>query len=161
MANRALRDIYEFYKEEKDGQLEWKDFKQLCGRFNKRVMEEIIYGGKALEMGANLSFIKVVRIRRNHDKSVVNWGASNKKKKEILERGGTPKGEDNPDGEDWLIYFTDEWYARFRWKKKYCKVPYHTYYRFDATRGSVGNKRKLKDYINNDDFALLEYDEAE
>ena len=60
-------------------------------------------------------------------------------------------------GVKWHIYFTDEYYCKFHWRKIKCKVKNKSVYRFDATRGKVGNKDKLIKLLKEDDLAYLKF----
>lgn len=96
---------------------------------NDLLLDEVILNNYRLKLG-NCIEIKLVRIPRNFDRLAVNWGASNKLKKEILDRGGvltnkigvTENG--NPkfdDGEKWMVFFTDEYYITLKRSILYIK----------------------------------------
>lgn len=135
-------DIHQRYREEEDGDLTYKEFKAACAEFNIAAMDRILEG-EELNMGHRISTLSVIRIKRDFKNPNVNWKASNELKEEIIEEGGRPRSDENPDGEDWLVYYDDPWYARFYWQKSRCQIPNKTAYRFDATRGDKGNKTAL------------------
>jgi len=160
--SHTLKTMYEDYQEEVDNPLSYSEYRDCCELFNMWSMDKVTDGYK-LNMGSYLSTISVIRIPRNFDNPQVNWGATNKYKKELLsgEAEDAPEGgydesdlysKDNPDGIKYFIYHTDKWYCRFYWAKKYCKVRNKSAYRFKPTRGDKGNKTKLKDKLKNNDL---------
>jgi len=160
--SHTLKTMYEDYKESVDDPLSYSDYRECCELFNMWSMDRVTDGYK-LNMGAYLSTISVIRVPRNHTNPQVNWGATMKYKKELLsgEAEEAPpegydeedlKSEDNPDGIEYFIYHTDDWYAMFYWNKVGCKVRNKSAYRFKPTRGDKGNKTKLKEKLNNDEL---------
>ena len=156
MSDYTSLDIYHDY-EMNGGSLDEKIFHKLCIEFNTAVMDEVIYKGREFDMGFRLSTIEVVRADRDFKNKTINWNASNKLKEKIIEEGGTPYSKDNPEGEKWFVYYTDDWYCRINWNKSRCIVKNKTAYRFIATRGKIGNKTKLKNLLNSDELAHLKY----
>jgi len=161
MSTHHRLDIYENYREESDSPVSKDLHKKILQKFNTKAMEKIIYEGKVLNMEWYLSDLSILRVEANPNNPAVNWKASNELKQEIIEEGGTPKSDENPNGEDWLVYHDDDWIASFHWRKSGCTVPNKTVYSFRATRGDKGNKTKLKDRLRNDptafsDFRLVE-----
>jgi len=160
----TLPNIYDRYQEEEDGDLTYKEFSAACSEFNIAAMERILEG-EELNMGHRLSTLSVIRIKRDFKNPNVNWPASFELKEQIIEEGGTPKSDENPDGEEWLVYYDDPWYARFYWQKSRCQVPNKTAYSFRATRGDKGNKTKLHELLEenkeNDGLAHLNFELVE
>lgn len=157
MSDYTSVDIYNSYQENLEDPLPKDLWQDLCVEFNTRVMEEVIYKGREFNMGERLSTISVIKVDRDYSKPRVNWKASNELKQEIIDNGGTPYSKENPNGEKWFVYYTDKWYCRFNWHKAKCVVPNKTAYRFTATRGSKGNKTKLKEFLRENDLAHLKY----
>ena len=153
--SKTLKDIYSSY----EGELSYNNFRSCCELFNQLAMDKII-DGYSLNMGAYLSSIYIVKVDRNYNNPQVNWGATNKYKKELLEEGYSEEdlySKDNPDGIKYFIYHTDDWYCKFHWYKKGCKVRNKSAYRFTATRGDKGNKTKLKEKLNNNPLQHTKY----
>lgn len=120
--------------------------------------------------------IKIIRVARPEDSNNahnINWGLSNKLKKEITERGGTPlaftkneKGEPiSNEGEPWKIKYdnSDEpFYVRtsfrtHRWVKEVCSL--FAYYSIQV---GVPFKRNIKSYLGKGEVKrkrILQYDE--
>lgn len=138
--------MHDRYREEEDGDLTYKEFKAACAEFNIAAMDRILKG-EELNMGHRISTLSIIRIKRSFKNPNVNWKASNELKEEILEEGGTPRSDEHPDGEDWLVYYSDPWYARFYWQKARCQVSNKTAYSFTATRGDKGNKTALHELL--------------
>ena len=117
----STKEVYKFYCKQKklNGEkvLPYWMFKEVVSRIAKKASDLIIQGG-IFNLGNHLGYIKIRKIFRSFKKSVVNWGESNQLKREILERGGTPKSKDALDGEDWLIYYTNPWYLRWAWIRR-------------------------------------------
>ena len=81
--NYTLQNIYEDYVEE-HGEIDKSLFKDVCEDFNIMIMDYIL-DGKEFNMGNNLSTLSIVRRDRDPRSPRINWGESNKYKKELLE----------------------------------------------------------------------------
>jgi len=151
--------MYQAYEEE-DGDIPYDLFRAMIEEYNMAVMEEIIQG-KTFEMGYGLASLSIIRIERDYSNPSVDWAATMQEKKRLLEEEGYTEddlySEDNPEGRKYFCYHTDPWYARFYWEKKNCIVTNHSAYSFRATRGDKGNKTKLKERLNNEETAHLDY----
>lgn len=154
-------DIYKFFKQNNPkSKVPYWMFKEVLTRFNKKASDTIIMGGM-LNLGNNLGYVRIKKIRRNYEKAEPNWKESNVQRRLLLSEGKLPKGPDHPDGENWIVFFTDPWYLRWAWiKKGVCRVKNQSVYEFkptsDQSRGSgdvvpevsrdrnkLGNKGKL------------------
>lgn len=160
MADYTQTDIYEYYDEELDGELDWKTFRRLCEDFNQAVMEDIILAGGRFNQGSYLSTISILRIERNYKNKQIDWKASYELKEELIEEGEKPYDPETGEGENWLVYHTDRWYCRFYWRKATCTVPNKSVYSFRPTGGDKGNKTKLKELLHNDDLAQTRFEKA-
>lgn len=136
------------YKEylNRGGSLSYRNYREACEMFNEMISDEIVEG-KIFSPGHKLGDISVVKVQRNYEKPRINWPESHKLKKEILEQGGAPREAGSEEGEDWLVFYTDDWYCRFHWNKFSCQLQNKTVYSFHATRGAKGVKRKLQDRL--------------
>ena len=155
MHNYASPDIYKHYVE-MGGDLSFKEFRAVICDFNERAMDEILQG-RELEMESGLSRMSIIRLTRNFNKLAVNWKESHAFKAELLAAGETLFSKENPDGKKWLIYFTNDWFARFYWEKKRCQINNQSVYRFSPTGGKRGNKTKLKQLLANDPLSHLTF----
>lgn len=129
-------------------------FKEVISRHNKKCADAVIFG-QVMNFGNKIGNLLIKKIRRNYEKPVVDWGESKKAKAQLIKVGLTPKGPNNPEGQNWLIYHSDPWYLRFAWvKKRICKVKNQTVYKFVPTSNrskvagdnnpeKLGNKGKL------------------
>lgn len=160
-ADNTQTDVYDFYKEELQGELDWTKFREICDEFNQMVMDEIILKGGEFNMGSHLSSLSILRIERNYKNKQVDWKASNEYKQELLDEGKELYDPETGEGHKWLIYYTDKWYCRFYWKKSKCKVPNQSVYKFKPTGGKKGNKTKLKQVLKSDDLAYTRFAKAE
>lgn len=150
------RHFFEKYQQE-GGEVDYSTFISVLSRFNQLAVGKMLEGYD-FPMGKDLSRLSIVRVKRDFShKLSVDWNASYALKQEIIDAGETPRDKDHPDGEEWLVYFTDDWYCRFFWEKSTCKVKHRMYYRFDPTRGAKGNKTRLKNLLRSDDLAHLRF----
>tara|TARA_R110000787_G_scaffold115506_1_gene225425 strand:+ start:6402 stop:6875 length:474 start_codon:yes stop_codon:yes gene_type:complete len=150
-----LSDIYKQYVEEGGG-IDRTVFFDICHTFNVEIFEYILEG-KPFNMGNNLSSLSIIRRERDPRSPRIDWGESNKYKEELIKNGDPLYNSDTKLGTKWHIYFTDEFYCKYYWNKGKCKIPNKSVYRFDATRGSKGNKEKLIYLLKNNDLAYLNF----
>ena len=139
--NHTLQNIYEDYVEEYN-EIDKSLFKDICEEFNIMIMDYIL-DGKEFNMGNNLSTLSIIRRDRDPRSPRLDWGESNKYKKELLEEGQKLYDSETGEGIKWHIYHTDEFYCKYYWRKGKCKVKNKSVYRFDATRGVKGIKEKF------------------
>lgn len=142
VANHGPRQMYEFFcKDNPESQINYLTFKETIIRFNKKAREMILDGG-TLEMGNLLGIIRIKQIKRNFNKPTVNWGETQK----LRERG-----------EEGKIYYTDNYYYRWYWSKKRCRVANKTVYSFRPTTGPTGARKALVKRLKNDPLAKTKY----
>lgn len=151
----TFTDIYNTYIEE-CGYIERSIFSDICHTFNIGIMDYILEG-KEFNMGYNLSSLSIVRMERDPRSPRIDWGESNKYKKELATNGDQLYDPITGQGVKWHIYHTDEFYCKYYWRKGRCKVPNKSVYRFDATRGVKGNKEKLINLLKEDELAYLKF----
>ena len=118
---------------------------------------DIYKDGKEFNMGSNLSTLSIIRRERDPRSPRINWGESNKYKKELLEESKNLYDSKTGKGENWYIYYTDPFYCKYYWRKGKCVIKNKSVYRFDATRGVKGNKEKLINLLKEDDLAYLKF----
>ena len=151
----TLTNVYNNYVVDK-GFVERTLFKDICSEFNIMIMDYIL-DGKEFNMGNNLSTLSIIRRDRDPRSPRLDWGESNKYKKELLEEGQKLYDSETGEGIKWHIYHTDEFYCKYYWRKGKCKVKNKSVYRFDATRGVKGNKEKLINLLKTDELAYLTF----
>ena len=151
----TLTNIYDSYIVDKIP-IDRSLFKNICSEFNMMIMDYILEG-KEFNMGYNLSTVSIVRKDRDPRSPRIDWGESNKYKKELLSGGETIYDPITDIGVKWHIYHTDSFYCKYYWRKGKCSVPNKSVYRFDATRGIKGNKEKLINLLRTDDLAYLKF----
>ena len=152
----TLRDVYKAYSRECSKPVDSLTFRDICSQFNIGIMDYILEG-KEFNMGNNLSTISITRHDRDPRNPRIDWGESNKYRKELLAEGKDIYDPETGKGEQWFIYHTDAFYCKFYWNKGRCKVKNKSVYRFDATRGIKGNKEKLIKLLNEDELAYLKF----
>tara|TARA_R110000824_G_scaffold400712_1_gene609127 strand:+ start:1533 stop:2006 length:474 start_codon:yes stop_codon:yes gene_type:complete len=148
-------DIYNNYVKE-HGNVEKSLFTNVCHEFNMLIIDYILEG-KEFNMGNNLSTLSIIKRDRDPRSPRLDWGESNKYKKQLLEEGQLLYNAETGKGIKWHIYHTDEFYCRYYWRKGKCKIKNKSVYRFDATRGIKGNKEKLVALLKTDDLAYLKF----
>ena len=154
--NYNIRDIYNYFDSATNLEVDKITFKSVCSDFNMMAIDYILEGGK-FNMGNNLSYISILRIDRNNAKPAIDWGESNKYKKELLEEEKELYNSETGEGEKWHIYYTDSEYCRYYWNKSGCKVQNKSVYKFVPTRGLKGNKEKLTALLKEDELAYLKF----
>lgn len=152
----TLTHIYNDYKKYVENAVDSTTFKNICGDFNIEIMEYILEG-KEFNMGYNLSTLSIVRMKRDPRSPRVDWSESNKYKQELKDMNEKLYDKDTEEGVKWQIYFTDEYYYKYYWRKGKCLIPNKSVYRFDPTRGLKGNKEKLTRILQKDDLAYLKF----
>lgn len=75
----TITDIYNDYVDE-NGYIDKLIFKDICSDFNIMIMNYILEG-KEFNMGSNLSTISIIRRDRDPRSPRIDWGESNKYKK--------------------------------------------------------------------------------
>ena len=83
--NYTLESIYKEYIKDHES-IDKKIFRDLCESFNIEVIEDILEG-QTFNMGSNLSSLSIVKMERDPRNPKIDWGESNKYKKELLEQG--------------------------------------------------------------------------
>ena len=152
----TLRDIYKKYNQEYNTNINSNLFRDICSEFNIMIINYVLEG-KEFNMGNNLSTLSIVRKDRDPRSPRIDWGESNKYKKELLKEGKDLYNSETGKGIKWHIYHTDSFYCKYYWRKGKCKVSNKSGYRFDATRGIKGNKEKLIYLLKNDELAYLKF----
>ncbi len=106
---------------------------------------------------------KTVALRRTKTGEMmgsVNWDASNKAKKALLDKGLTPYNKETaPDGEKWLVYNTGTENCWFMWDNNKCTTANYKAYTF---RPNVGDSdacivKKLQTYRKENPIGQLKY----
>ncbi len=150
--NHSFRHIYNAWASKHGDAVDYAVFKEILERLFKKLAKKIIHGYK-FTIGHGIGLIEVIKVARtfstNEDgvpKVAIDWGASNKRKEELIDQGRVPyNGKTAPNGVKWLIFHTALSYCRWKWyKKSYHMIPNITTYTFKPT---YTNKRELARYI--------------
>jgi hypothetical protein len=130
----TVMDSFKFFKKNNPGTtiVKWM-YREVLARIFKRVSNHIIFGGM-FNLQNNLGYIRIKKIKRNYTKLVPDWGASNKLKAALVAEGKVPKDKEHPQGEEWLVFYSDPWYLRWAWiKVGVCRVKNQSVYMFRPT----------------------------
>lgn len=142
-------------------------FKDIIYMFNDKLSDEIVYKGYLFRLGGHLGYIKIRKIDcRNRIKKRINWNLSNQKKEELLREGKLPykvterdenrKVVAHNNGENWFVYFNNDFDYLWYWNKGRGTAFNSGYYKFRPTRHNnisdtvtykLGNVNKLKHLI--------------
>ena len=157
---KASKDIYAVYCKLSKNPASYRVFKDVISKFNEGIVDYIIDGG-VFVMWYNLSTISITRRKRDPRTKLINWGDSNKLKQEILDSGKKLFDKETGEGEEWLVYYTNDSYLRWRWYKEKCRIQNKSVYRFDSTRGVNGSRAKLLEAMAKVDLAYLDFKKHE
>lgn len=146
---RRISKIELKLKEVEGLKIDPKDFTKIIGDFNSKIVDEILKG-YSYNLGYSLSYLRIkgrdVTLRK---KKKIDWGKSNKYKKEIIEAGGIPyevlerneKGEIIKDngGTYWLAYHNKTIEYLWHWAKGRTALPNKYFYKFKPTYCGAAN----------------------
>lgn len=138
-------EMYKHYRDNFDRTLDRKQYRRILRKFNQRIFDQMLQGHR-FNPACNLGQFYILRVSRNHRKKVVDWGSSEKRYQELINEGYTPKSKENPDGYNWIVFFTDDWYYKPHWRKKHCNIPGQKPYVFSLT---FSNKKWLAERAKN------------
>lgn len=158
---RTTRNIEIRLKEIDTLILNSKDFISIIGGFNTKVIDAILKG-YIFHLGYKLSYVcikkKDISLRK---RKKIDWGTSNKNKKEIIENGGIPyevltRNEDGSiltdnGGEYWLATHNKQIEYLWHWAKGRAPFANKFFYKFKPTYCGAGNNgcvQKLKQLEN-------------
>jgi hypothetical protein len=136
----------------------YKQFAEVIRECHIELSYNILRGYRFRPTGQLGDFYLVKDIRRG---KTINWGASNKRKQEIIDAGETPLvgkagTEESNNGKEWLMYFEDNDYFKWLWFKdtatKYLKnVKYYVF------KPCTRNRRTIAKVIKEDSFITESY----
>jgi len=130
-------------------------FYNVVREFHKEIAIKIM-NGYEFKPGYLLGNFHIVKDLRKG--KTINWGASNKRKQELIDQGITPFNKATaPNGVEWFIYYTDNKYYRWRWLKDIRKnfTKRMKYYMFSA---AANNRKALGKIVKaNQDIILENY----
>ena len=133
-----------------------RTFHAILIAFNEGLTDAIIKDAYEFNVGYGVSKILIRGQKRNNDGTL--WGASLKKKQEIIDAGQIPyHPEHAPDGVQWLVLDQSDYTYFWKWTKRACNVTNKDLYWFYPTLGPIGNQRKLVHYIKNNPLVVHKY----
>lgn len=152
-----------------------KTYKRTIEVFNKAIANEILKG-YTFQLSHRLANIRIKKhIRTEKSRKRIDWDASNKLKKSILEQGLVPFKVTEYDsmkrpvtdngGVKWHVYHESLYSFTWHWNKKLCKVFNSRMYRFRPTVNSntkegkynLGNANRLQQLVKEDSELLKNY----
>jgi len=136
-------------------------FKEIIIRYNKKVLKALVEEGEAIKLGNNLGYLYLYTKEKTDmfSPANINWGASNKYKQELIDKGEQIKDKDHPDGKNWWQFFEDSEYIRVAWTKNFgtCRVPNNSVYAFYPTRSEAGINKALSAANRKDPYLKEKY----
>lgn len=173
--NKQLEKLEEELNEVKASILTNEISKEILYKFNEKLSNEIVMKGYTFALGFQMGNIRIKKVRCDRRvKKRIDWGATNKKKAEIIASGGLPykveerneAGEITKDngGIPYFVYHTNDFDYLWHWNKKRVTVLNSAYYKFrptyynnTVTGGTLGNVNKLKQLVTTDSPLLKNF----
>ena len=150
MIKHNLSDIYK----SSGSTVDYTTFSRVVKKFNQKVID-LVCEGKEWPVPLNMGKIELITISRNFSNPQVNWPESMKHRQKLKDEGIVTKGPDNPDGEPWYIYYTDDFYTRIYWNKKNCIDKVLKNFRIYAFKPSWTFKRTVAKALKRDELMEL------
>lgn len=119
------------------------EYKKVVNECYKFIVDTILEGN-TVKLGQRLGEVRIQKHKRTYKKPRINWAETM-----ILKKQGIKK----------LVYYTDDWWFKWYWKKNSCQIPNKTVYSFTPTKGPNGIKAKLAKKLKSDEFSYLIYSE--
>lgn len=132
------RAIYDIYCKKTKNPVTYEQYKYIIQELHKKISDKILDGYKYNPLIRVGFFQIVLNYRKKRSEKYIDWGKSNKRKAEILARGGTLYSEywehngvilepsatipvdavkKNNGGEKWVIHYNDTFYLNWAWGK--------------------------------------------
>ena len=129
--------------------IDYKTFSTIIREFNIDISKEILKGYK-FSPGNRLGTFNIIKdIRRGKS---INWGESNKYKQWLLDHNRLPFDKElAPDGEAWLVYFTDNTYYKWKWFKEGASKYIKNLNNF-VFKPVTANRRNIAKVVKEDNF---------
>ena len=118
---------------------------------NRLLMEEILKGF-VFNIPYRLGKIFFTLSKRNFKKNKVDYKASLEIKRELESQGLHTKTKQHPDGEPWIVYYTNDTYIYISWVIKRAIFRNKTLYSFTPTDGLIEEAYRR---LNNDKLMTL------
>lgn len=162
--NNKYNNYYNKYNTIKNKIISLKIYKEIILKFNSKIINKIIYKNYHFNFYSFFGAISI--IQNKNERKRVNWGISNKNKKELLKKGEIPYIKEDAEkqgekykGKKWLVYhpsidFFLHWHTKWIAKKL---NPYLKDYKYIPARGKNSIVSKLQDIKENRERALSIY----
>lgn len=112
----------------------YKQYTEALLAMNRAMIDHILEGN-SIELGHNMGNIYIKKVQRSS--SSIDWGETNKLKKKGINK---------------YVYFTTDYWYRWYWNKKRCRVKNKTVYKFVPTKGNNGIRKQLHNKLINDPY---------
>lgn len=149
---------------QKVSKITYSKFYNILMETTAELRDFIIQTGGPIVMPLNLGNLSIVRknitpriLENGNATFPILWNESNKRRKEIEERGGTPyNGDTAPDGEKWLVYLTEGEFPYLIWSRSHY-FPMTRCWFFTPSNGTNGFNAKLTAHRKADENNILVY----
>jgi hypothetical protein len=122
-------------------------FKKVLYTHNKLMAKEILNKGGVYRLGKQLGNIFIKSIRRNHKNPKINFGETNKRKRDLLEQGYKLEelynSKTNPKGIKYVVYHDSPTYCKLHWDRDNMELRNLDFYNMKMT-GNTHNKSTFK-----------------
>lgn len=120
--------------------IDFPTFKEILKTHNEELQDRLILGDK-FRISPKLGYLEIREISRNFGKKRVDFGETNKRKRELLKQGYTKEDlyhvKDNPESKlKYVVYYLDDSYSLVYWVKG--KFPNCSVYNFKPSNGQKG-----------------------
>ena len=143
--------------------INFKVYSNIINKFNTKVIDKVVNKNYFFEAVPSFGALSV--IKNHNERNRVDWGKSNKKKKEIIAKGGIPyikadaESNENYKGEKWLFYHPIIDFF-LHWHTKWITIelnPFIKDYKYTPARGVNSIVTKLQNVKQDREYALSLY----
>lgn len=147
-------------KEEESYFISYKEFKFIIQTRHTEWLRLMIEEGCQFRIGKSLGYLVVEGKLNNLEKMVLNRGETSKRAKKILAEGKTLYSEENPTGERYKVFYIDDFFHRFSFKRDTSYLttdPMANLYRFFYAKGNKNIMTQLYKHIRSNPLATQKY----
>lgn len=132
--------------------VDYSTYRKINDLFNIKITDEVL-NGYEYNLGSRIGKLTIKIKDRKYARP--NWELSNKRKAELLQQGVTNlKGPNNPNGVEWLIFYTDPDELWWDWDSASSHIPTKTEYTFVACENLV---KRLSEAKKKDEYLRLNF----
>lgn len=154
-------EVYKIYSNELGGKIPRRQFHALTLEYNRLLVDRLLEG-QSVSLGKLLGSIRIVKNKNTFKNPKIDWGASNKYRKELEEEGTPLYDKKTGKGTKWIIYHMPEYRFMFLWERPRKVIRNSAVFRFHPVRTSRKDKfpgpvDRLARLVNEDELAYLKF----